>query len=72
MTTPQSPDAVRHLGFDAGDAATQAAATGSEAHVRGSNQDVSTSGAADARQELATQKSNVANKPGTKPFTDIE
>ena len=72
MTTPNgSPtggNTARHLGFDAGDAATQAAA--GEAHVRGSNQDMSTSGAAEVRQPQATQKSNIANTPGTKAFTD--
>jgi hypothetical protein len=71
MTTPNGnpsePIAPSRKGIGAADAATQAAA--GEATLIGVNQDVSTSGAADAASSLATQRSNIANQPATSPVT---
>jgi len=65
------PVSARQLEFPAGDAAVQAAA--GEATVIGTNQDLSTIGAADAASGLATQKSNIAMTPATTPqFTRDE
>ena len=65
--SPSVPVTARRLGFGAGDAAVQAAS--GEATVVNTNQDLSRTGAADARSGQATQKAGVANQPGPKPFT---
>jgi len=62
---PSQPVTARRLGFEAGDAAVQAAA--GEATVVNTNQDVSTIGAGDAASGLATQKGNIAMQPAGSP-----
>lgn len=56
-------------GSGAADAAAQANAAGSESKVLGSNQDKSSTGAADATSALSTQKSGRANPAGPSRFT---
>ena len=74
--TPTGANPARPKGFSSPDASTQANPTGgglftggSEAKVIGTDQDKSMSGAADATSGLAKQRANVANTPGTQPFT---
>ena len=59
------PVTATQLGFEAGDAATQAAA--GEARVIGANQDVSQSGAGDAARSQATLWGGIANRPAATP-----
>jgi hypothetical protein len=68
MTTPNgSPTGsvpARPKGGNAGDAAVQASANGSEARVFGTNQDKSPTGAADATSGLTNLKRGFLSAPG--------
>lgn len=64
--TPTGASPARPSSGSSPDAATQANAAGSEAKVLGTNQDKSPTGAADATSALSTQKSNLAQPPGSR------
>lgn len=72
MTTPNGnptgANPARPVGYSGSDAAVQAGAAGSEAKVLGTNQDKSSTGAADATSALSTQKKGLAQTPGTGTF----
>lgn len=68
MTTPNGnptgANPARPVGYSGSDAAVQANAAGSEAKVLGTNQDKSSTGAADATSALDTAKRGMANPAG--------
>lgn len=67
--TPTGANPARPKAGNPGDAAVQAGAAGSEAKVLGTNQDSSSTGAADSTSQTGKMKGGMSNPAGSGTFT---